>query len=720
MASVLLTTLGQALGGPVGGALGAVAGSGADQILRGSARAFPDLRVQTSSYGDVFPRVYGRTRVSGVVVWSSGMKRGGGGKGGRGGTDGFVTSLAVAISSRPILDVRRIWADGREIRNSAGEFSTPVTMRIHQGLEGQQADPLIVAFEGAGWAPGYQGLALVVFEDFPVSAYGNRIPAFSFEVVADEEPLAGEWVRDLLSPLPFRPSQADGWPLAGGFVASGQNLRSNAEDLAEFLGIDLVREVGFWALPVVPPVWAVPHGDLIQDSGDGLEPDGSARVTDYESRPSRCEIMYLDPERDFQTGIQLADSGRHGRELALGLPVAATAVEARRLAERQLKRREYASERLALRLPWKWVVVQPGHYVRLLPRDEIWRVEERVLRLDGIELNCARAAKGEEFPGFPSDHGRPLLVPALPVPKTELLVLETMVPLWPSRVDELVVVAAGSAGWRGAHLQWRVAGAVDDVSLGVVSDNPPAGQLLAAMGEGFAGVWDWRSELLLKALDDNNPLQSRPRGAVLQGANLVLIGSELIQFQEAEARPQGVMAVRGLLRGAYGTEPTPHAHGERWALLSPKANVRVPLQADWASGEVTIEAIGQGDWPEPAAARLLVQGRGRFRFAPCHVSLEKQGNGDLVVRWIERTRDQFEWKDTIVGSPGFYVVELRPLEGEWPPYRSDPVGGDALTIPQQVIHEALGHEILMVEVVVEAIGPGPHRFRRTRPVQIRL
>ncbi|WP_448580055.1 hypothetical protein, partial [Thermaurantiacus sp.] len=85
---------------------------------------------------------------------------------------------------------------------------------------------------------------------------------------------------------------------------------------------------------------------------------------------------------------------------------------------------------------------------------------------------------------------------------------------------------------------------------------------------------------------------------------------------------------------------------------------------------------------------------------PSHVSLERQGKGDLVVRWIERTRDHFEWKETIDGPQGSYVVELKPLASGLLPYRSNPVAGDAVTIPRQVIEDAMGGENLTAEVVV--------------------
>ena len=58
-------------------------------------------------------------------------------------------------------------------------------MRLHGGGEGQAVDPLIAAAEGIVIAPAYRGLAYAVFEDLPLSEYGNRIPNLTFEIVAD-------------------------------------------------------------------------------------------------------------------------------------------------------------------------------------------------------------------------------------------------------------------------------------------------------------------------------------------------------------------------------------------------------------------------------------------------------------------------------------------------------------------------------------------------------
>ena len=71
MATLVLSTIGNALGGPVGSAIGALIGQSIDQELLAPVKKGPrvgDLTVQTSSYGTQIPRIYGTMRVAGSVV----------------------------------------------------------------------------------------------------------------------------------------------------------------------------------------------------------------------------------------------------------------------------------------------------------------------------------------------------------------------------------------------------------------------------------------------------------------------------------------------------------------------------------------------------------------------------------------------------------------------------------------------------------------------------
>ena len=202
MATVVLQYAGQALGtflgGPVGGilgrAIGGVAGNFIDQALFGPGTRrvegprLNDLRIMASSEGTPVPRLWGRMRIAGQVIWATRFEEvtvthtekassKGGGVGGTKVTEyQYFANVALALCEGEVARLGRVWADGKEIDIS--EF----TVRLHTGSETQLPDSLIVAKEGAANAPAYRGTAYVVFERWPVNAYGNRVPQLSFEV----------------------------------------------------------------------------------------------------------------------------------------------------------------------------------------------------------------------------------------------------------------------------------------------------------------------------------------------------------------------------------------------------------------------------------------------------------------------------------------------------------------------------------------------------------
>ncbi len=206
MASLLLSVAGSAAGSAVFGPAGAVAGrmagalAGAaiDQALFATHREravegprLANVEVMASTEGAPIPRLYGRARLSGQVIWatqleevaSTSSETTGGGKSTGGGssvtttttTYSYFSNVAVGLCEGPISGVLRIWADGKPLD------LTGVNVRIYKGDETQTADPLIVAKEGI--APAYRGLAYVVFDRLPLADFGNRIPQLSFEVV---------------------------------------------------------------------------------------------------------------------------------------------------------------------------------------------------------------------------------------------------------------------------------------------------------------------------------------------------------------------------------------------------------------------------------------------------------------------------------------------------------------------------------------------------------
>ena len=194
-----LTVLGATIGGAaIGSQIGALAGSFVDQALfgaSGQSRIFAgprlsDLHVTASTEGAPIPRIYGRARIGGQVIWATDFEEeivtsqaGGGGKGtGSGGGSSkqieyrYYANFAVGLAEGEITGIGRVWADGQELDLGG------IAWRLYTGSEDQQPDSLISAREGAGNAPAYRGLAYVVFERMPLAPYGNRLPQLSFEV----------------------------------------------------------------------------------------------------------------------------------------------------------------------------------------------------------------------------------------------------------------------------------------------------------------------------------------------------------------------------------------------------------------------------------------------------------------------------------------------------------------------------------------------------------
>src|SRR3546814_18155044 len=108
-------------------------------------------------------------RVAGTVIWATDLnenkQKSGCGKGRPSVTSySYSVSFAVAISSRPILRVGRIWADGNLLRGMAGDFKSELGgFRLFTGDPDQDAGQLLASAERKGAGYGKGGVVLVEY-----------------------------------------------------------------------------------------------------------------------------------------------------------------------------------------------------------------------------------------------------------------------------------------------------------------------------------------------------------------------------------------------------------------------------------------------------------------------------------------------------------------------------------------------------------------------------
>lgn len=214
--------VGSFFGAPqLGYLLGSLAGSALfpTQLPTVKGPRLEDLKGQTSTLGAPIPWVWGTFILAGEMIWRSPfiehkIKEKSGGKGGPEQTSihyQYSANFAIGLCKGEIIGIRRIWADTKLIYDAtrpadltddvalelssdqsfltgvlsslASSTATEQKFDLYLGTETQIADPTIETWEGVGNAPGYRGLSYIVFRDFDLTEYGNRIPNFRVEVM---------------------------------------------------------------------------------------------------------------------------------------------------------------------------------------------------------------------------------------------------------------------------------------------------------------------------------------------------------------------------------------------------------------------------------------------------------------------------------------------------------------------------------------------------------
>ena len=677
MATIVLTAVGFAIGGPIGAAIGSAIGQSVDaQIFKPRGRQGPrlgDLSVQTSAYGTQIPKVFGTMRMAGSVIWATDLeetkKKSGGGKGRPSTTSySYSSSFAVALSGRPLRSVGRIWADGKLLRGAGGDFKSEVgAFRLHEGDEDQAVDPLIAATEGAAQTPAFRGIAYAVFEDLQLADFGNRIPLLTFEVTADAGPVAAGAIAEALSGGTIASGAT---PSFVGYAASGDSVRGAVEALGEAVPLcfaaDGPRLVMLPAVPAAPPVLA------LADAGARADGAGGAfeRLRQTAGTvPSEVSLAYYDPARDYQAGLQRAAvGGPSQRAERLSVAAAIDASGAKALAEHRLAAAEAGRLRVRANLPPRLSGWGPGRHLRLVGEPGLWRVERWTLERSIVSVELMRVPAGG-VEAAAAGPGRNVGEPDRPHGPTRLILAD--LPLGSERLPTrpyLFAMAAGeSEGWRRAALSGSFDGGASWEDAGATAAPAVAGEALDELGGAGSALFDVRGSVEVALLHEGMWLESRSDAALGAGANLALLGDELIQFGVAEQTGARTFRLSRLLRGRRGTEwaAAMHVTGERFALIEAEALATIEAPAAALGTTARLIGLGVGDEPAGVEAQVAVTGDALRPPSPVHLRAERLSNGDLAMRWVRRSRSGWLWSDGGDAPLGEETERYRlRLEGE--------------------------------------------------------
>lgn len=709
MATIAFSIVGGALGGPFGAALGGIIGREVDGKLFGSANEGPrlkELAVTTSSYGQPIPRIFGRMRTAGTVIWSTDLQEASDTQGGKGRpkttTYSYSASFAVALSSTPLSRIGRIWADGNLLRGASGDLKVEGAMRLYCGHGDDPVDPLIAADKGDE-ASAFRDCAYVVFENLQLAEFGNRIPALTFEVFGmhDAQVRLSDLAADRrIAASPVAIDHARGFADDGGAIGLSLSAIDRVLPLACVVDGERLRVEARRSAPTIAPV-------LPERLSPRSAEDSAQKQTQRGNRPARepLALRYYDEDRDYQPGVQRANGMRtEGREATVDLPATMKAAGARQLANANAHRARWRSEQSTYRCARIDPSVRAGSVVRLPDAAGHWLVKAWEWNEGGVELELERLAP-DLVANQTGDAGRPNLAIDLPASPTTLDVFElpSEDASDPSAISLVAAASGPFATWNGAALFVERDGALVPIGS-TASRRAVMGHLLEPLPPSPGLLFEPEGRLSVELLPTDLSFAPAIVADIAMGANRLCVGGEVLQFAHARQFASGKWHLEGLLRGRGGTEPQAmagHGAGANVALLDDRLTVLDALLV--APNDATrIAAIGRGD-PEPVLAELRNRGLSRTPPIPVHPSARRQKDGGLALGWTRRARGQWLWDGLLdpplVEQAELYRVGYGPVDA---PYVHWTVDEPRLTIdPTSIaeISDAHGPHMLWVRQI---------------------
>ena len=644
LATLILGAVGAAVGGPVGGAVGGFLGQSIDQALYPSApRVGPrlgDLAVQTSAYGSRIPRIYGRMRVAGTVVWATDLQESvseDAGSKGQADTVGFTysVSLAIAVSSRTIQSVGRIWADGKLIRGVTGDLKVKTKFRVYRGTDDQSADPVIIASEGFAKGTAFRGIAVVIFEQLQLAEFGNRIPLLTFEVFADvESPTLAAIIGDISRGIVV----VDDARRIQGYAAHGVTIEESIQPLIVAFGIRL--DTSERDLPPIAP--------LPEHFGCGLnaaEPQVAHEQEAAVDLPSYASASYYDLDRDYQSGEQHASVRNSvGRHAKLDLPAVLYATDAKATVENFLIDTWRRATKYIVRLPVDYIGLAPGDRI-VLPDGRIVEAET-VSVLDYCVVVSCHLPRERRVSVPNADAGRA-------IEQADRLVQPTIIRLLDlpamNQINDLplihIAASNGSGPWQSRSLKFECAG---QKWFEQTSPQPvKAGTARSRLGPASSALVDRKNILVVRLDNRDDWLLNVSSDSLALGTNLAAVGTEMLQFLRVDQVSEGEFALSHLLRGRFGTEWAidGHVDNEAFVLIEPQTVRQSSVPASMLNALILAEGTSVGDFPIAGSSSINLKGESLRPPSPVHLSASRSSAGALKIQWVRRSRIGFDWID---------------------------------------------------------------------------
>jgi hypothetical protein len=216
-------------------------------------------------------------------------------------------------------------------------------------------------------------------------------------------------------------------------------------------------------------------------------------------------------------------------------------------------------------------------------------------------------------------------------------------------------------GWPGAVIFKSSDDGGTYINSALITASIPMGAVAESLGSFTQNIFDEFNVLTVRVMAGE--LYSATEAAVLNGANLALVGDEILQFKSAVLVAANTYTLTGLLRGRLGTSTLGHLAGERFVLLDRSTMVRLGGTAAELNQARLYKGITLGRSLDSSAAQSLTNtGQALKPLAGVQLGGGRDASGNLTINWVRRTRLDAGWQDytdaPLAESTEAYEIEI--------------------------------------------------------------
>lgn len=602
-------------------------------------------------------------------------------------SDSFALLLCDRAGDQPIEGVSKLWANGKQIFNSAhgaGAISTTLdangklikrkygknryftSLTIYGGSTSQTVDPVLSSLLAETSV--YPFAAYMVVEDLQLAAFGNSVPPIEALVqIATGQSLAD--VAEIICAAAgidaernLSTSALAGMPVLGAGVTSESNCWDALRPLLPAFAVDCAEVTGqvrFYrrSQSIRATIPTDEMGAYVY--GDSPPSKFTFRRSSDTDLPQATDLSFIDPDRDYlaNTASARRSEGNAKSNISTSLPLVLTADQGASAATLMLWDAWLGRTALGFTLTDTWIGLAVGLAYAIPVGNEQYvpyRITRALRGANGIteveavsdEEVTYRASVAHTSGTLPDDESTLFA-------DTRLILIDG--PILEDAHDDYgfyVVMAGSEPYWDRGAVQVSSDGVnfegIIDQPLGSVMGDV-TGTLAAGPTSGLDDTLDTTSVLTVVLLHDSMTLSDATDAELDAFLNFAFVGKdglgEYLQFKTATKVDTATWELTDLRRGRKGTDWAIGAHssGEELAMLGGAdgaGRFRIVMSdTDGWGANLTFRGVTlHQDEADAAVVAFTNTGEGKRPYNPVEVEGSWDGSNNLTISCTARSR----------------------------------------------------------------------------------